>query len=146
MASARQILVSCSIGRCVVSSGAVQGAGATIFDGVTLGQPLNRLTAVIAMENLAAGLLAPCTSRSSHRCKQNYAAMQYALLSSLALLVGVIFRPRIGAFVDAGERAGLARSAERFAEVVFIFAHRGIGLVAVLAALSGGVRAATKPR
>ena len=58
--------------------------------------------------------------------------MQYALLSSLALLVGVIFRPRIGAFVDAVSGQGLPAQAERFAEV-FIFAA-WIGLVAILLA------------
>ena len=60
--------------------------------------------------------------------------MQYALLSSLALLIGVIFRPRIGAYVDAAKDQGLPAQAERFADV-FIFAA-WIGLMAVaLAAL-----------
>ncbi len=113
--------------------GAVQGAGATIFDGVTLGQPLNRLTAVIAMENLAGGFASAVhIAWLSSIVNKNYAAVQYALLSSLALLVGVIFRPRIGAFVDAVSGQGLPAQAERFAEV-FIFAA-WIGLVAILLA------------
>ncbi len=115
--------------------GAVQGAGATIFDGVTLGAPLNRLTAIIAMENLAGGFASAVhIAWLSSIVNKNYAAVQYALLSSLALLIGVIFRPRIGAYVDAVSEQGLPAQAERFAEV-FVFAA-WIGAVAIaLAAL-----------
>lgn len=115
--------------------GVTSAAGATIFDGVVLGQALDRLTAVIAMENLAGGFASAVhIAWLSSIVNKSYAAVQYALLSSLALLIGVIFRPRIGAYVDAVKDAGLPAQAERFADV-FIFAA-WIGLIAVaLAAL-----------
>ncbi|MEQ1707484.1 MAG: beta-lactamase induction signal transducer [Terricaulis sp.] len=115
--------------------GSIQSTGATIFDGVTLGDPLSRLTAVILMENLAGGFASAVhVAWLSSIVNKSYAAVQYALLSSLALLIGVIFRPRIGAFVDAVKDQGLPAQAERFAEV-FVFAA-WIGLVAIaLAAL-----------
>lgn len=114
--------------------GSVQATGATIFDGVALGDGLTRLTTVILMENLAGGFASAVhVAWLSSIVNKNYAAVQYALLSSLALLIGVIFRPRIGAFVDAVKDQGLPAQAERFAEV-FIFAA-WIGLAAI--ALSG---------
>jgi PAT family beta-lactamase induction signal transducer AmpG len=115
--------------------GGVQNAGTTIFDGVVVGEALNRLTAVIAMENLAGGFASAVhIAWLSSIVNKSYAAVQYALLSSLALLIGVIFRPRIGAYVDEASGAGLEAQAERFADV-FIFAA-WIGLIAVaLAAL-----------
>ena len=114
--------------------GAVQATGAAIFDKVALGDALTRLTAVIAMENLAGGFASAVhVAWLSSIVNKQYAAVQYALLSSLALLIGVIFRPRIGTFVDAVKDQGLPAQAERFAEV-FVFAA-WIGLVAV--ALAG---------
>jgi PAT family beta-lactamase induction signal transducer AmpG len=110
--------------------GAVQGAGATIFDGVTLGDSLVRLTAVIIMENLAGGFASAVhVAWLSSIVNRQYAAVQYALLASLAMLIGVVFRPRIGAYVDAAKDQGLAAQADRFADV-FVFAA-WIGLVAV---------------
>lgn len=87
------------------------------------------------MENLAGGFASAVhIAWLSSIVNKSYAAVQYALLSSLALLIGVIFRPRIGAYVDAVKDAGLPAQAERFADV-FIFAA-WIGLIAVaLAAL-----------
>jgi VCBS repeat-containing protein len=114
--------------------GAVQATGATIFDGVTLDHSLTQLTAVIAMENLAGGLASAVhVAWLSSIVNRSYAAVQYALLSSLALLIGVIFRPRIGAYVDAVKDQGLEAQADRFANV-FIFAA-WIGLVAVALAM-----------
>lgn len=115
--------------------GSVQATGATIFDGVTLDGRLTQLTTVILMENLAGGFASAVhVAWLSSIVNKSYAAVQYALLSSLALLIGVIFRPRIGAFVDAVKDQGLPAQAERFAEV-FVFAA-WLGLVAVaLAAL-----------
>ena len=133
--------------------GAIQSTGATIFDGVSLGDALNRLTAVIAMENLAGGFASAVhIAWLSSIVNKSYAAVQYALLSSLALLVGVIFRPRIGAYVDGACTVTLGREtcprseltdaqihtlvadyAVRFADV-FVFAT-WIGLLAV--ALAG---------
>lgn len=113
--------------------GLIQGMGATIFDGVTLGEGLNRLTAIIAMENLAGGFASAVhIAWLSSIVNKSYAAVQYALLSSLALLIGVIFRPRIGAYVDAVKDAGIEAQANAFANV-FIFAA-WIGVVAVLLA------------
>ncbi len=102
--------------------GGVQGAGATIFDGVTLGPKLNRLTGVIAMENLAGGFASAVhLVWLSSIVNKRYAAVQYALFSSLALLIGVIFRPRIGEYVDAVKEMGAVAQADRFADV-FTFA------------------------
>ncbi len=110
--------------------GSVQASGATIFKDVALGDPLTRLTAVITAENLAGGFASAVhIAWLSSIVNRDYAAVQYALLSSLAMLVGVIFRPRIGAYVDEVKDAGLAAQADRFADV-FVFAM-WIGLVAV---------------
>lgn len=114
--------------------GGVNATGATIFREVVLGDRLNQLTSVIAMENLAGGFASAVhVAWLSSIVNKSYAAVQYALLSSLALLIGVIFRPRIGSFVDEVSGQGLPAQAERFAQV-FIFAA-WIGLVAV--ALAG---------
>lgn len=119
--------------------GAVTGAGATIFNEVTLGPKLTRLTAAILMENLAGGFASAVhLVWLSSIVNRNYAAVQYALLSSLALLIGVIFRPAIGAYVDAVKDAGLQAQADRFADV-FVFAA-WIGLVAVALCLVEWVR------
>lgn len=110
--------------------GSVQASGAAIFDGVTLGPALTRLTAVIAAENVAGGFASAVhIAWLSSIVNRQYAAVQYALLSSLAMLVGVIFRPRIGAFVDEAKDAGLVAQADRFHDV-FVFAM-WIGLAAV---------------
>jgi PAT family beta-lactamase induction signal transducer AmpG len=110
--------------------GGVQGAGATIFDGVTLGPALNRLTAAIAMENLAGGFASAVhLAWLSSIVNKRFATVQYALLSSLALLIAVIFRPRIGAYVDTFKDQGIEAQGAAFANV-FIFAA-WIGLVAV---------------
>lgn len=115
--------------------GSVQGAGATIFNEVHLGDALTRLTAVIIMENLAGGFAsAVAIAWLSSVVNKAFAAVQYALLSSLAMLIGVIFRPKIGEYVDAVKDQGLDAQAARFADV-FVFAA-WIGIVAVaLAAL-----------
>jgi PAT family beta-lactamase induction signal transducer AmpG len=115
--------------------GLVESAGgATVFADVNLGEGLNRLTAVIAIENLAGGLASAVhLVWLSSIVNKSYAAVQYALLSSLALLVGVIFRPRIGSYVDAVKDQGVEAQADRFADV-FIFAA-WIGLIAVALAV-----------
>jgi PAT family beta-lactamase induction signal transducer AmpG len=110
--------------------GSVQNSGATIFDGVTINQALTRLTAVITAENIAGGFASAVhIAWLSSIVNRNYAAVQYALLSSLAMLVGVIFRPRLGAYVDAVKDAGLPAQADRFQDI-FLFAM-WIGLAAV---------------
>ncbi|KAF0183059.1 MAG: hypothetical protein IV086_02020 [Hyphomonadaceae bacterium] len=109
---------------------ATQSAGATIFDKVTLGASLNRLTAAILMENLAGGFASAVhIAWLSSIVNKRYAAVQYALLSSLALLIGVIFRPRIGDYVDAVKDAGIQAQAGQFANV-FTFAA-WVGMLAV---------------
>jgi PAT family beta-lactamase induction signal transducer AmpG len=126
--------------------GSVQGAGATIFDGVTIGPALNRLTAAIAMENLAGGFASAVhLAWLSSIVNKRFATVQYALLSSLALLIGVIFRPRIGDYVDTFKDQGVPAQAEAFANV-FVFAA-WIGLVAVALVLveMWRVRRATAP-
>ncbi len=110
--------------------GGFKAAGATIFDSVTLGPSLNRLTVAIAVENLAGGFASAVhLVWLSSIVNKRYATVQYALLSSLALLIGVIFRPRIGTYVDSVKDAGVAAQADAFANV-FVFAA-WIGLVAV---------------
>ncbi|MDZ4777778.1 MAG: beta-lactamase induction signal transducer [Alphaproteobacteria bacterium] len=111
---------------------ATQAAGATIiFDKVTLGPALNRLTAGIAMENLAGGFASAVhIAWLSSIVNKRYAAVQYALLSSLALLIGVIFRPRIGEYVDAVKDQGIEAQANQFANV-FMFAA-WVGVLAIV--------------
>lgn len=114
--------------------GSVQAAGATIFDGVTLGDDLVQLTAVISMENLAGGFASAVhIAWLSSIVNRNYAAVQYALLASLALLIGVIFRPRIGAYVDAVKDQGLAAQADRFADVFMFAAWVGVFAIVLCA-------------
>jgi MFS transporter, PAT family, beta-lactamase induction signal transducer AmpG len=109
---------------------ATQSAGATIFDKVTLGASLNRLTGAILMENLAGGFASAVhIAWLSSIVNKRYAAVQYALLSSLAMLIGVIFRPRIGDYVDAVKDQGIPAQAAHFADV-FAFAA-WVGMLAV---------------
>jgi MFS transporter, PAT family, beta-lactamase induction signal transducer AmpG len=115
--------------------GAFQASGATIFDSVQLGAGLNRLTLAIAIENLAGGFASAVhLVWLSSIVNKRYATVQYALLSSLALLIGVIFRPRIGAYVDSVKDAGKEAQAAAFADV-FVFAA-WIGLLAIALVLA----------
>jgi len=105
-----------------------------VLDGVNLGPSLSQLIAAIFVENLAGGFAgAVYVAWLSSIVNKNYAAVQYALLSSLTLLIGVIFRPRIGAFIDsrgaAGDEAAAGARAMAFHDV-FIFAT-WIGMIAV---------------
>lgn len=110
--------------------GSVEASGATIFKDVNLGDELTRLTAVITIENVVGGFASAVNiAWLSSIVNRDYAAVQYALLSSLAMLVAVIFRPRIGAYVDEVKTAGLEAQADRFADV-FVFAA-WIGMIAV---------------
>ena len=108
----------------------VNSTGATVFQAVTPGPKLNQLTLVIAMENLAGGFASAVhVVWLSSIVNKRYAAVQYALFGSLALLIGVIFRPRIGEYVDAVKDAGLEAQASRFADVFNL--AMWIGMVAV---------------
>jgi PAT family beta-lactamase induction signal transducer AmpG len=114
--------------------GSVQNSGATIFDGVTINQALTRLTAVITAENIAGGFASAVhIAWLSSIVNRNYAAVQYALLSSLAMLVGVIFRPRLGAYVDEVKEAGLAAQADRFNDIFMFSMWIGFAAVALCA-------------
>lgn len=98
--------------------GSVNATGATLLAEVNPGPAINRLTVVIAMENLAGGFASAVhIIWLSSVVNKRYAAVQYALFGSLALLVGVIFRPRIGEYVDAARNLGLEAQAARFADV-----------------------------
>ncbi len=108
----------------------VKGTGATVLDGVTPGPALARLTAAIFVENVAGGFAgAVYVAWLSSVVNKQFAAVQYALLSSLTLLIGVIFRPRIGDYIDTRGAAGPEAKATAFHDV-FIFAT-WIGLIAV---------------
>lgn len=67
-----------------------------------------RLTTVIAFENIAVGLASAASiAYLSSIVNKNYAAVQYALLVSLVMLLGVLGRPTIGAII---EEDGFARA------------------------------------
>jgi len=60
-----------------------------------------RLTSVIAMENIAVGLASAASiAYLSSIVNKDYAAVQYALLVSLVMLLGVLGRPTIGAIIE----------------------------------------------
>lgn len=110
--------------------GSVNSTGAVIFAEVQLGQKLTNLTGVILLENLAGGFAsAVYTAWLSSIVNKRYAAVQFALLSSLALLIGVIFRPTLMAYVDAVADQGVAAQAARFSDV-FVWAM-WVGMLAV---------------
>lgn len=110
--------------------GWVNSTGATVFQAVTPGAKINQLTLVIAMENLAGGFASAVhIVWLSSIVNKRYAAVQYALFGSLALLIGVIFRPRIGEYIDAVKDQGLEAQAARFADVFNL--AMWVGLIAV---------------
>lgn len=108
----------------------VKGTGATILDGVTTGPALAHLTAAIFIENIAGGFAGSVyVAWLSSIVNKKFAAVQYALLSSLTLLISSIFRPRIGNYIDTVGAAGPAAKAAAFYDV-FVFST-AIGFVAV---------------
>lgn len=112
--------------------GWVNSTGATIFQSVTTGPKINQLTVVIAMENLAGGFASAVhIVWLSSIVNKRYAAVQYALFGSLAMLLGVIFRPRIGEYVDAVKDMGLEAQAARFADVFNLAMWIGFAAVAL---------------
>lgn len=112
--------------------GWVNSTGAVIFAAVTTGEAINRLTVVIAMENLAGGFASAVhIVWLSSIVSKRYAAVQYALFGSLALLIGVIFRPRIGEYVDAVKDLGVQAQAARFADVFNLAMYIGFFAVAL---------------
>jgi PAT family beta-lactamase induction signal transducer AmpG len=112
--------------------GLVKATGATFLDGVVTGPALAQLCAAIFAENIAGGFAgAVYVAWLSSIVNKSYAAVQYALLSSLTLLIGVIFRPRIGDYIDTHGAAGLAAKAHAFYDV-FVFATWIGGIAVVL--------------
>jgi len=108
----------------------VNSTGAAIFQAVTPGAKINQLTVVIAMENLAGGFASAVhVVWLSSIINKRYAAVQYALFGSLALLIGVIFRPRLGEYVDAVKELGVEAQAARFADIFQL--AMWVGLIAV---------------
>lgn len=108
----------------------VAATGATVLNGVATGPALTQLAAAIFVENLAGGFAgAVYVAWLSSIVNKSYAAVQYALLSSLTLLIGVIFRPRIGDYIDTHAGADGAGRAHAFYDV-FVFAT-WIGMIAV---------------
>jgi len=60
-----------------------------------------RLTTVIFAENIAVGLASAASiAYLSSIVNKEYAAVQYALLVSLVMLLGVLGRPTIGAIIE----------------------------------------------
>jgi PAT family beta-lactamase induction signal transducer AmpG len=60
-----------------------------------------RLTSVIALENIAVGLASAASiAYLSSIVSKRYATVQYALLVSLVMLLGVLGRPTIGAIIE----------------------------------------------
>jgi len=112
--------------------GWVNSTGATIFESVTPGPRINQLTIVIAMENLAGGFASAVhVVWLSSIINKRYAAVQYALFGSLALLIGVIFRPRLGEYVDAVKNMGIDAQAMRFADIFHLAMWVGFFAVAL---------------
>ncbi|MGD9814375.1 MAG: hypothetical protein AB7Q23_04650 [Hyphomonadaceae bacterium] len=129
--------------------GLVKGLGGTVLDGVVLGPELDQLTAAIFVENIAGGFAgAVYVAWLSSIVNKNYAAVQYALLSSLTLLIGVIFRPRIGEFIEARAPTGVEGTEPARAQAfhdVFVFAT-AIGFVAVVFCLVEWWRRRNEPK
>jgi len=79
-----------------------------LFASFDLDIRMARLTTVIFAENLAVGLAsAASVAYLSSIVNKSYAAMQFALLVSLVMLLGVLGRPTIGAII---EEDGFARA------------------------------------
>jgi len=94
-----------------------------VFAAFGLDIRMARLTSVIFAENLAVGLASAASiAYLSSIVNKDYAAVQYALLVSLVMLLGVLGRPTIGAIIET----------QGFARAFIICAWLG-GIAAVLA-------------
>lgn len=79
-----------------------------LFAAFSLDIRMARLTTVIALENIAVGIAsAASVAYLSSIVSKRYAAVQYALLMSLVMLLGVLGRPTIGAIIESD---GFARA------------------------------------
>ena len=96
---------------------------------VTVNEPLSRLMVVIAAENLAVGFAsAAIVAYLSSIVNPKYAAVQYALLASLTMLIGSLGRGALGELVEV----------QGFAFVFYLTA--ALGLVAVILSAMEWVR------
>lgn len=94
-----------------------------------------RLTSVIALENIAVGLAsAASVAYISSIVSKRYAAVQYALLASLVMLLGTLGRPAIGQIIET----------DGFATAFVICA--GFGAIASVLALIEWARVARNSR
>ena len=109
--------------------GALQPLAALIGLDVTVGEKLSRLMAVIAAENLAVGFAsAASVVYLSSIVNPKFAAVQYAVLASLTMLIGSLGRAALGELIE--ERG--------FAFVFYLTA--AMGLVAIVASVAEWMR------
>ncbi len=102
-----------------------------LFEAFGMDIRMARLTSVIAVENIAVGVASAASiAYLSSIVSKRYATVQYALLVSLAFLLGILGRPTIGAII---EDDGFARA--------FIICA-GLGLIASALALAEWIRIA----
>lgn len=96
---------------------------------VSVGNALGRLMVVIAAENLAVGIASVVyVAYLSATVNRRYAAVQFAILASMTMLIAVLFRPMLG---ELAETRGYP----------YVFTLTAIlGLLGVAAALSEWVR------
>lgn len=106
-----------------------------VFAFFSLDIRMARLTTVIFFENVAVGLAsAASVAYLSSIVNKNYAAVQYALLVSLVMLLGVLGRPTIGVIIEE----------EGFAKAFILCAL--FGVVASLLALIEWIRLARQAK
>ncbi|MGB6229026.1 MAG: hypothetical protein WBF53_02735 [Litorimonas sp.] len=106
-----------------------------LFEAFGLDIRMARLTSVIALENIAVGLAsAASVAYLSSVVSKRYAVVQYALLASLIMLLGTLFRPAIGQIIET----------DGFARAFILCAMFGFGAAAL--ALVEWIRIARKER
>ena len=106
-----------------------------VFAFFSLDIRMARLTTVIFFENIAVGLAsAASVAYLSSIVNKNYAAVQYALLVSLVMLLGVLGRPTIGVIIEE----------EGFAKAFILCAL--FGVIASLLALIEWIRLARQAK
>ncbi|WP_017932321.1 MFS transporter [Robiginitomaculum antarcticum] len=106
-----------------------------VFALFSLDLRMARLTSVIFAENLAVGLAsAASVAYLSSIVNKEYAAVQYALLVSLIMLLGVLGRPTIGEIIET----------QGFATAFIVCA--GLGAVAAVLALIEWIRLSRHPK
>ncbi len=106
-----------------------------LFEAFGMDIRMARLTSVIALENIAVGLAsAASVAYLSSIVSKRFAAVQYALLASLIMLVGTLGRPAIGQIIET----------DGFARAFIICA--ALGGVASVLALIEWIRIARKER